>query len=305
MPDAIVIGYGSIGQRHAGILRGLELDVRIVSRRPVEGVNSYASIDDALRGTSDAYVVIADETSRHSDTLGALLAAGHRGPVLVEKPLFKMSEAACDLARENIYVGYDLRFYELVGVLREHLSGRMVYTAQATVGQYLPDWRPGRDYRTGYSARRADGGGVLRDLSHEIDLLLWLLGPWQRVVALSGRSGALEIDSEDYAHVLIEGAAYKAATLGLDYLDRNVRRSVTIQYDQGTLALDFIAGTLIENGALLAESQPDWDDIYRLQHEAVLSGDDKLLCTCAQGLAVVEAFEAIEKSALSRSWQAL
>ena len=305
MESAVVIGYGSIGQRHVRILRGLGLEVRVVSRRSIEGEQSFSSIAAALQGAPQDYAVIADETARHGDTLSALLEAGHRGPILVEKPLFINSESAHDLPRENIFVGYDLRFYDLVNALRERLSGRVIYTAEVVVGQYLPDWRPGRDYREGYSAHRADGGGVLRDLSHEIDLLLWLLGPWKRVAALVGRSGTLEGDSEDYAHVLIEGVTYKAATLGLDYLDRNVRRSVTIQHDKGTLALDFVAGTLTENGTMLGESRPDWNDVYRLQHQAVLSGTGATQCTAAQGVAVIQAFEAIEKAAETGAWQTL
>ena len=144
---------------------------------------------------------------------------------------------------------------------------------------------------------------MLRDLSHEIDLLLWLLGPWKRVAALVGRSGALEIDSEDYAHVLVEGVRYRAATLGLDYLDRNVRRSVTIQSAAGTLVLDFVAGTLVENGDVVAEARPARNDAYRRQHEAVLAGDTGTLCTLAQGSAVVSAFEAIERAAENNAWQ--
>jgi predicted dehydrogenase len=303
MNSAIVVGHGSIGRRHAEILHGLGLDVRIVSRRQIAGARNCSSIGDAVRAAPEAYAVIADETSRHDETLNALLAAGHAGPVLVEKPLFAASDAACHVSRENIFVGYDLRFYDLVAAMRQRLAGRTVYTAEVVVGQYLPDWRPGRDYREVYSARRAEGGGVLRDLSHEIDLLLWLLGPWRRVAALVGRSGALDIDSEDYAHVLIEGADYKAATLGLDYLDRNVRRSVTVQHDGGTLALDMIAGRLIENGDLVAESRPDWNDVYRLQHQAVLAGGNAALCTMEQGLAAIHAVEAIERAAETGLWQ--
>ncbi len=305
MNSAIVIGHGSIGQRHAEILHDLGLDVLVVSRRSVAGAFQCSSVGDAVRAARDAYAVIADETSRHSESLNALLAAGHEGPVLVEKPLFATSDATCHGLRKNIFVGYDLRFYDLVAAMRERLDGRTVYTAEVVVGQFLPDWRPGRDYRKVYSARRDNGGGVLRDLSHEIDLLLWLLGPWKRVSALVGRTGALDIDSEDYAHVLIEGTGYKAATLGLDYLDRNVRRSVTVQHDKGTLALDMIAGRLIENGALVAESRPDWNDVYRLQHQAVLSGDDAVLCTIEQGIAAILAVEAIERAAEIGAWQTL
>tara|TARA_B100000686_G_scaffold290907_1_gene318578 strand:+ start:184 stop:1101 length:918 start_codon:yes stop_codon:yes gene_type:complete len=305
MDTAIVIGHGSIGQRHAEILHDLGLDVRVVSRRSIAGAKQCSSVGDAVRAAPDAYAVIADETSRHGESLNALLAAGHQGPVLVEKPLFATSDAACHPPRKNVFVGYDLRFYNLVATMRERLDGRTVYTAELVVGQFLPDWRPGRDYRKVYSAQRDNGGGVLRDLSHEIDLLLWLFGPWKRVAALVGRTGALDIDSEDYAHVLIEGASYKAATLGLDYLDRNVRRSVTVQHDKGTLALDMIAGRLMENGVLVAESRPDWNDVYRLQHQAVLSGGNAVLCTMEQGIAAIRALEAIERAAQTGAWQTL
>jgi hypothetical protein len=72
----------------------------------------------------------------------------------------------------------------------ERLDGRSAITVSAYVGQDLRDWRPGRDHRTTASATQQAGGGVLRDLSHELDYLLWLFGPWQRVAALGGAYGA-------------------------------------------------------------------------------------------------------------------
>ena len=44
------------------------------------------------------------------------------------------------------------------------------------VGQYLPDWRPGTDYKSGVSAQKDLGGGALLELSHELDYLQWFFG---------------------------------------------------------------------------------------------------------------------------------
>ena len=71
-------------------------------------------------------------------------------------------------------------------------------------GRIIRDWRPGRDHRTTASATQQAGGGVLRDLSHELDYLLWLFGPWQRVAALGGSSGARQIEVDDHLDLLLE-----------------------------------------------------------------------------------------------------
>ena len=68
---------------------------------------------------------------------------------------------------------------------------------------------------------------MLRDLSHELDLIQWLFGRWTRLTALGGRRGELEIDADDTWAVLLELDSGAIATLHLNYLDRPGRRRVT------------------------------------------------------------------------------
>ncbi|NMM45590.1 Gfo/Idh/MocA family oxidoreductase [Rhodospirillaceae bacterium KN72] len=304
--DAIVVGFGSIGARHADVLGGLGFNVSVVSRRSISEYPRYSDIRSAIADYPGAYIVIATETSAHGDAIADLQGAGHTGRVMIEKPLFgALSDLRGDVSddlRKRIAVGYNLRFHPLVGALKERLTGRAVFLIEAAVGQYLPDWRPQRDYRSGYSARRAGGGGVLRDLSHEIDYLLWLFGPWRRVAALTGTTGQLEIDSEDYASILVKGRDFPAATLALDYLDRAVRRYVTVQHDGGTTCLDFVAGTLTENGAVVAEAKPGRNETYIRLHEAMRRGEESALCSFDEGMDVLRIIEAVERAASTESW---
>src|SRR5712671_3820113 len=87
---ALVVGYGSIGQRHAGLLRELGCEVAVVSRRKVDHEPCFASISAALSACKADYIVIASETSRHASAVEELRAVGFTGRVLVEKPLGEM-----------------------------------------------------------------------------------------------------------------------------------------------------------------------------------------------------------------------
>ena len=302
---AIVVGYGSIGKRHASILEKLGLNVIIVSRRELNKKNHYSRLDEAIQRYPGAYIVIADETARHADTLRNINTSEHKGPILVEKPLFYSSSVSNDIKEMDVCVGYVLRFHPLIKLLRSRLKGKRIDVVEVVAGQYLPTWRPDRDYRDTYSSSRNMGGGVVRDLSHEIDLMLWLLGPWLRISATLGKSGSLEIDTEDFCQVLVEGEEFKTAILSINYLDRIPRRSITIQCDTGTISLDFIKGTLRENKEIIGHILPNKDELYRYQHEAILKGNKNDLCSSREGIDVVYTCEQIELAAASGSWKTI
>ncbi|MFX7793064.1 Gfo/Idh/MocA family oxidoreductase, partial [Acinetobacter baumannii] len=60
-------------------------------------------------------------------------------------------------------------------MIQEGVIGNL-YNAFIEIGQYLPDWRPTKDYRETVSAKTELGGGVLLELSHELDYAQWILG---------------------------------------------------------------------------------------------------------------------------------
>ena len=186
MKPALVIGFGSIGQRHARLLREMGLSVHIYSRRTLPEEKKFQSLETALKEVHPEYVVIANETSEHYSALKTVLSF-EVSQVLVEKPLFSASvESLPESPKSQVCVAYNLRFHPLLQRLCSEINGQSVLSVQVYVGQYLPDWRPQQDYRNSYSVSRAQGGGVLRDLSHELDYINWLFGPWQAISALGG-----------------------------------------------------------------------------------------------------------------------
>ena len=106
-------------------------------------------------------------------------------PILVEKPIAssetdaRKMEAVARMATFSPVVGYNIRFSEafksIANLIKKEMLGT-VFCVQAVVGQNLETWRPGRDLKSTVSTSRREGGGVLRELSHEIDYLCYLFG---------------------------------------------------------------------------------------------------------------------------------
>ncbi|MBU5615224.1 Gfo/Idh/MocA family protein [Geomonas azotofigens] len=298
---ALIVGYGSIGSRHARILAELGCDVSVISSRLIADYRRFSTIFESISGFDPDYVVVANETAKHHLALCELAEAGFVGKVLVEKPLFHEQKQMPQHRFANVYVAYNLRFHPLLQKLRLLLEGETVISVQAYVGQYLPGWRPDRDYRDGYSASGSAGGGVLRDLSHELDYLNWLLGGWQQLTALGGHYSELEIDSDDVFAVMLTTARCPVVTVQLNYLDRLTRREMVINTRQHTIGIDFIKGELVVDD-VRQQFSAERDHTYREMHRSVLEGPTDFLCTLEEGLDVVRMVTAAERAVTERRW---
>ena len=298
---ALVIGYGSIGSRHARVLSELGCDTAVISSRSVDFPIVFSEIELALSRHQPDYLVIAKPTSQHHQVLQMLAAAGYAGRVLVEKPLFGRSLSVPLNSFQSLSVAYNLRFHPLIQRLQDLLVGETVISVQAYVGQYLPDWRPDTDYRYSYSAKVAEGGGALRDLSHELDYLGWLFGAWSAVTAFGGHLSLLEIDSDDLFVLLMQTDRCPVVSVQVSYLDRVPRRRVTINTQHHAIELDLVAGELQINGKV-ETVVVERDHTYREMHRAALSGNLAALCTVEEGLATLQLIEAAERANQQKEW---
>ncbi len=297
---ALVVGYGSIGARHARILREIGCPVAVVSRHAT-GDGFFNGLAKGLEVHRPDYVVVANRTAEHATTLEELAHHGFDGWVLVEKPLFDGVGTRPGSGFNGLFVGYNLRFHPVLLALRERLAGARIVSAHIYVGQYLPHWRPGADYRQSYSASRADGGGALRDLSHEIDYLQWFFGRWHRLTASGGHFSGLEITSDDVFSILMNCERCPEVNLSMNYLDTTHQRRLTVNLDGHTMVADLIRGTLQHDSETMAFAV-ERDDTYVRQHQAVITGQHDELCRLDEGIEVMNTIEAAERAAASHVW---
>lgn len=298
---ALVIGYGSIGRRHGAVLAELGCEVAVLSRRAVDAPLAYTTLDQALALHRPGYIVVANETAAHGTMVDALAATGYDGIVLVEKPLFAAVAALPAHRFRAAYVAYNLRFHPIIARLRTLLADQSLVSFNAYVGHYLPEWRPATDYRQCYSARADSGGGVLRDLSHELDYLHWIAGSWRSVSALGGQFSALDIDSEDVFSLLMTTVRCPVVSVHLNYLDRRARRHLVINTASDTFEADLIAGTLRHGGGE-EHFVTERNTTYLRMHQAILGGDADDACSLPEGLETLGLIEGAQQSAQTQQW---
>ncbi|MSR76825.1 MAG: Gfo/Idh/MocA family oxidoreductase [Candidatus Omnitrophica bacterium] len=300
MIKAAVVGYGSIGVRHANCLKELGCHVAVISRHHSDDDSLFTSLGECLKNFNPDYVVIANDTRSHFDSFKTLADTSFRGKVLIEKPLFANRVTIPKHSITYIYTAYNLRFHPILQKLKMILAAsKNIIQVQAYVGKHISTWRP--DGRLGYSATRAGGGGVLRDLSHELDYLNWLLGGWQALTAVGGRFSDNTLDSDDAYSLLLKTRRCPLVSLQMNYLDRKSRREIIIQTDNQTFKADLVQNTL-ETDDQIEQYPMDKNHTYLRQHEAVLSGNTESLCSFEEGIDVVKMIEAAEEAAKDFKW---
>lgn len=243
----LVVGVGSIGARHARNLAALGAAVTVTD--PDQGRAAAVSEATPLPWDPAGWdgfdlVLVCSPTRFHVQHALAGLASGAH--VFVEKPLATGPaelEGLRPAPTERLMVGYNLRFHEPVVRVAALVAGRRpgrVHSGRFWFGGYLPDWRPGVDYRGTYSARADLGGGILLDAIHELDLAVWMFGPDLSVVgAAVDRLGHLEVDVEDTVKAILRSADGAIVDVSLDYLSRRYRRGIEVIGDEATVRLDW------------------------------------------------------------------
>jgi len=297
----LIIGYGSIGQRHRSVLESMGCEVAVLSSRDIDHPRVFKDLSDALKQWQPSYIVVANRTSEHHKTVQSLSNLGFAGNLLIEKPLFHQSTNFPSNTFSKVLVGYNLRFHSLLKQLKNYLDGREVVSTIIHTGQHLSSWRAGSPYRESYSSKSEEGGGVLRDLSHEIDYTTWLFGPWTALTSLGGKFSALDISSEDVFSILMKTNRCPLVSIHLNYVDRPGKRHITVNTTEETFEVDLVNNTFSVDGEI-EEISFDRNETYAAQHREMLESELRRGCSIEEGLQTIRTIECIERANREAIW---
>ena len=246
MIKILVVGVGSIGSVHAkyamentcvGIV---DSDAHMANNLGERlGIRSFGS-DLRLASEWEADgIVIATPNDKHVKLARYFMRENIK--ILIEKPLSHNLKEGSDLLdlsvkyNANIFVVCNMRFHPAVKLIKDHLPkiGKILF-ARSHYGNYLPNMRPGVDYRKLYVADSKQGGVVL-DSIHELDYLSWLFGSIKNITAETARLGNLKIESEDYASIINQHQSGVYTEVHLDFLRPVKRRGCEIVGESGII----------------------------------------------------------------------
>lgn len=245
----VVFGLGSIGSRHVEILKNSFDHELLAFRSSPEceknalGIREVFSWNEVRRFSPDI-ALISNPTNLHIKT--ALKCAALGMHLFIEKSLAHNLKGITELkkiAQKNkltVYVAYCLRFHPVIKKARELIRTKNILHVRVVAASFLPDWRG----REAYSSFKAQGGGVLLDLSHELDYVGHLFGRIKRLNGEFGRRANVTRDSEDYADIIATTERGIPTSILLDYFSRKNERTFKIDFDKGYLMGDLLANSL-------------------------------------------------------------
>ena len=272
---------GSIGRRYCRLIHKKWPSIKLGALRSGYGKSSdeeglltecFSSIDKALEWNPEA-AIVASPASLHMEQSCRLANKGI--PLLIEKPvatgLEDPSLYQTLLSFDEfvpIYIGYVLRHDPGADWLRDEMStgvlGDLV-SADFCCGSWLPDWRSDQNYKESVSARRELGGGALLELSHELDMAQWLLGPLTLVNSFIRNSGLLDIEVEDQVNLLARTPKGSPVSIRIDFCTRPARRTISLNFTNGEIIWDLLSGTVSKNV----------DKLEKTMHKIGASSDER------------------------------
>jgi predicted dehydrogenase len=279
----LIIGFGSIGKKHATILKNFKMvsDIYIFSKKNSKTFINIKKLSQIKKINPD-YIIICSRTLDHFKHLKYIEKNLSKKIVLVEKPLFSKFHNFT-IARNKVFVAYNLRQHPVLKFIKNFIKNKKLFSVNIFCNSYLPAWRKNVNYKNSYSSHRRSGGGVLLDLSHEIDYLQWIFKKIKKIDLVKIKKlSNLKINVED--HVLIVGKTELSNfVVDLNYYSLFSRREVIIDghnfFIRGDLINGFVEIHLKNKKKKIISFKNDKNYTYIKQHELILNKNYRTLST--------------------------
>lgn len=297
----LIVGYGSIGKRHANILSKNKniSDLKIFSKRKIKDF-TIINKKKEIKKYNPHYVIIANETHLHFKELIYFEKNFKNISILVEKPLFNRF-IDYKVKNNKVFVGYNLRFHPFIGLIKKLVLKKKIWNVNVISGSYLPDWRKGRKYQKSYSAQKKSGG-VLLDLSHELDYIKWIFGNFKPVYFNYSKVSNLKINSYDNLSLIADGKNKVNIQLYLNYFFKKPMRQILIDGKDLSINADLISNIMYvykkNNFKKYLLNNFDVNIMYKNQHKEIINNKIKDICIYKEGIETMKIINNISNKSI-------
>lgn len=249
-----IVGCGRISERHFSSIAGHSEHLDLIAICDTDRltldrisrqykVKAYQDLETMLVAEALDLIVLCTPSGLHSQQ--AILAAKYKVNVVTEKPMatrwkdgLRMVKA-CDEAAVRLFVVKQNRFNATIKLVKQALMERRfgkIYMVQVNVF-----WtRPQSYYDQGSGWRGTwefDGGALMNQASHYVDLLDWLIGPVEQVQAMTSTTREIEVEDTAVLNVRWRNGALGSMSVTMLAYPKNIEGSITILGESGTVRL--------------------------------------------------------------------
>ncbi len=249
---------------HAELVDVCDINAEVLTNAAeATGAKGHARLDELLEKTTADCVILATPSGLHPNQAIRVAESGRH--VMTEKPMATRWQnglamvQACDDAGVKLFVVKQNRQNATLQLLKRAVDARRfgrIYSVAVNVFWTRPqDYYDSAEWRGTWEF---DGGAFMNQASHYIDLLDWLIGPVESVMAYTGTL-ARNIQVEDSGVAALRWRNGAMGTLNVTMLTypKNYEGSITILGEKGTVRVGGVAVNEIQQWEFEDEDEGD------------------------------------------------
>lgn len=260
-----VVGCGRISKNHFDALRQHAARAEVVavcdtnavaldSAVALTGARGYKSLDAMLSASSDIdCVVLSSPSGLHPSQAIRVASAGLH--VVTEKPVATRWHdglamvRACDAAGVQLFVVKQNRRNKTLQLLKRAVdAGRFGRIYMVTVNVFWSRPQAYYDSAAWRGTWEFDGGAFMNQASHYVDLLDWMIGPIESVMAYTATLARnIEVEDTGVAAVRWRNGAMGSVNVTMLASQKNFEGSITVIGEKGTVRIGGVAVNKIEH----------------------------------------------------------
>lgn len=312
-----VIGLGSISNRHRQNIRQIFKKATIIvapsnplsTKKNIQNYDIYESDFKNLLKHRLNFVIVASPSTFHLNHAEPFIRANI--PLLIEKPIAASAKDATALLQlieqyqSRVAVGYCLRFLPSAIKAREVIQKQMlgsIYNIEINSGSYLPNWRPGIDYKNSVSASQSLGGGALLELSHELDYYQWIFGNLTIDKCYLRSSSELGLGVEDVVDIIgRDSMSNSQVHIHLDFLQKEPIRLLKVLGSKGVMEWNIIDNTVRVRGEKSLQfdyNTYNFEQIYADELIAFSDSDESRIASANESTDLIKLIETIKRTGI-------
>lgn len=264
--NILIVGYGSAGKRYHRIIKKYFFlnKLKIFSLNKKNKKKIFIKKLSEIKNFNPQLAIICTPATKRIKIIKFLIDL--KTNLLIEKPLaFNYVEAKkiskyINKSKLIVKVGYNLRFLNSLKTLNSLIKSKIlgkIYFVDIFAGQNLLNWRKKKDYKNTVSAQKKLGGGVLLELSHEIDYVNWIFGYFDRIFCKNSKISDLKIDVEDNAKILLFSKNKYTINVNLDFCRQDPIRICHVVGKNGSLIWNGVKNKLL----YFSNKKKNWKNI--------------------------------------------
>jgi predicted dehydrogenase len=263
----LIVGYGSAGRRYHKVIKknfsSIKIKIFSLNKKNINKI--FLKKNSEIKDFNPQLSIICIPATKRKKIIKFLIEL--KSHLLIEKPLdsnFKEAKKILGYAKKCrliIKVGYNLRFLNSLKALNNFIKSKKlgkIYFADIFAGQNLMQWRKNSNYKYTVSAQKNLGGGVLLELSHEIDYANWIFGDFNKLFCKAFKASNLKINVEDTAKILLFSKNKYTISINIDFCRSDKIRKCFITGENGSLIWDGLKNKLIFFNPL----KNKWENIF-------------------------------------------